>query len=335
MVETDVNGDGYAHDQAFVFDPTAPGTPVAVAAGMNQLLSNTSGSARDCLRSQAGLLAGRNTCTGPWEGSLELQLNFRPWFWGLGGRVFLSMNTMNLLRGVDELLHGADGARGWGIRQRPDATLLFVEGFDAASQSFVYAVNERFGATGTMANAQLQPFQIGLQVRVTLGPNRQQAALDRLRGFGGGRGGGFGGMRGVPGGMPGQRMGMRGGGITADNFLERFRSLLVNPAAIALDLRDTLELSEQQIEILTEMADALDVEADSTAAGLQRQIEEAGGDDPRALMQLIRPAMEEARASAQTAIERLRAVLTDEQWEKLPDGIRNYGRRRPGMGPGG
>jgi len=330
MVASDINGDGSSNDRAFVFDPTDPTTAPDVALGMSQLLQNGSASARACLEEQLGTLAARNSCTGPWESSLEFQINYRPRYWGLGGRVQLSVTTQNFLRGVDELVHGASNAHGWGLRQNPDASLLFVEGFDQATQTFQYRVNELFGATGGAANAQRVPFQIGLQVRISLGPDRMRDAIDRLRGAGG-RGGFSGGFGGMGAGMRGA--GMRGG-ITPENFLERFRTLLINPPSIALELSDSLGLSPDQIEILTAMRDSLTVENDSLAASLQRQIEAQGGADPRALMSHIQPAMQSARANALAAIERMRAVLTDQQWEKMPAAIREYGRRGVGRRPG-
>ena len=92
-----------------------------------------------------------------------------------------------MLRGIDELVHGADGAHGWGLQARPDQTLLYVTGFDQATNSFEYTVNERFGATNARGNAMRQPFQLGIQMRFTFGPDRGQMALDRMRGAGGGR----------------------------------------------------------------------------------------------------------------------------------------------------
>jgi hypothetical protein len=75
--------------------------------------------------------------------------------------------------------------------------------------------------------AMRQPFQIGIQMRVTFGPDRGQMALDRMRG--GGRAGGMGGMPpggGRPGGMGGIGgvRGMIGDMGTPEEFSERFVS---------------------------------------------------------------------------------------------------------------
>ncbi|HLG06696.1 MAG TPA: TonB-dependent receptor, partial [Gemmatimonadales bacterium] len=78
LVSGDINGDGSrGNDRAFVYDPgAAPDT--AVANGMRRLLEGGSGGARSCLGRQMGTIAARNSCTGPWQPSLDLQLNYRP-----------------------------------------------------------------------------------------------------------------------------------------------------------------------------------------------------------------------------------------------------------------
>lgn len=318
MVAEDINGDGAANDRAFVFDP-------ADLPAMQALLDGASGGARRCLERQIGGIAERNSCVGPWEGSLELQLNYRPTILGLGGRAMVSVTTMNLLHGIDQLVHGGGGLAGWGLRTRPDDQLLFVTGFDPVARTFTYAVNERFGATEPSATAFRQPFQIGIQVRATFGPDRGRDALMALRGAG--RGGGMGGMRG---------MGPGAGGLTPADFVERFTALLVNPPEMVLEHVDTLDLSAEQVRALALMRDSLMVLNDSIATALRAEVEAAGGGDARQLVQLIRSRIEEVRERARASLEAVRALLTDEQWDRLPERIRTMGRQQPGMRrPGG
>src|SRR5206468_613077 len=66
IVAGDVNGDGWLNDRAFIFNPSLAGTDTAVAHGLRGLLADGSRSARECLTSQIGTLAGRNSCVGPW-----------------------------------------------------------------------------------------------------------------------------------------------------------------------------------------------------------------------------------------------------------------------------
>src|SRR5262249_19348680 len=83
-----INADGARNDRAFVFDP-GQGGPLAT--DLQRLLQNAPGRVRDCLESQLGSIADRNSCRGPWQLSMDLQLNWRPSFWGLDQRLTLSM----------------------------------------------------------------------------------------------------------------------------------------------------------------------------------------------------------------------------------------------------
>ena len=91
MVASDINADGARNDRAFIFDPNAT-ADTSVANGMRRLLDGSS-RASDCLKSQIGTVAGRNSCTGPWQPSLDLQVNYRPFGFGLNRRLMLSLTT--------------------------------------------------------------------------------------------------------------------------------------------------------------------------------------------------------------------------------------------------
>ena len=312
MVAADINGDGVANDQAFVFQPTD-------LVGMDQLLRSAPAGVRRCLARQLGAIAKRNSCLGPWEGSFDLQINMRPSFWGLRGRLTASITTVNLLHGMDQLLHGSDGLKGWGMRARPDDNLLFVTGFDSTTRRYQYAVNQRFGASSAQGTALRQPFQLGIQVRMTFGPDRTRDALAALRGGGRGMGGGgFGGGLGVG-------AGGRGGAgrVAPADFRDRLRTLLVNPATIVLERADSLALTSEQVTRLTAVRDSLNVVNDSLAATLEKEIEQVGAGDPRALLQAIRPRMQQAQEDARRSLEAVRAILTPAQWDKLPERLRN------------
>ena len=310
MVAGDINGDGARNDRAFVI-------PAAVNLGFA------------CLDRQIGAIAGRNSCRGPWQATFDLQANWRPTMLGLSRRLAVSIVTVNLLRGVDELLHGADDARGWGVSLRPDPVLVAVTGFDATSRTFQYALNERFGSTRGTAGFRA-PFQIGIQARLTIGPDRQRAALDQLRGAaaqspGGAR------QRGAVRGCAGSGAGAGAGG--AGDFLARFASLLLNPAERVLALDDSLNLAldTAQVRLLERERDSLAARfaanADSTRAAIERAGQEGG---PQALLQVIRPRLEEAWADVLASTEAVRGILTPDQWTRLPEGIRRP--RRQGLG---
>jgi hypothetical protein len=329
-VGNDINGDGSRNDRAFIFDPAGVQGDTALAHGMQRLLAGTSGGARGCLERQMGQIAARNSCRGPWQPSFEVQANWRPAMWGLNRRLMVSITTVNLLGGLDRLFHGPDDLRGWGQAVRPDATLLYVNGFDPVHQRFQYTVNERFGSARSQANAFRAPFQIGIQARYTLGPDRQRQMIDAVRGRGAFPGmGGFPGRGGIGGGGGG---GGAGGGGAAGNFLERFETLIPNPARQVLELRLGLRLSDEQTRRLTEVGDstaALNRRlADSTFAEIDRAGQRV---DPNRLFGAIRPMLERGQANLVAALKAVEEILTPEQWAQVPERIKNPAQGVQGM----
>lgn len=307
LVGSDINGDGYRNDRAFIF---GAGAPAAVSAGMQNLLASAPGRVRSCLERQLGRVAERNSCTGPWQASLDLQLNWRPAFWGLDRKISFQLVTANLLGGLDQLVHGSDNLHGWGQNTRPDATLLYVNSFDPNTQSFNYAVNERFGASNAASTAIRSPFQIGIQARVTIGPDRSRQALDQLRGGG------------------------PGGGFNQQTMLERLREAWVNPARAVLLLKDSLQLTADQQSQIAVLADSVDAKQEGLIAALKAQLDQAGpSPDPQRLFASLQPRFQEGMTMTREAVARIQALLTPEQWAKVPDNIKNP-TRRFGGGPG-
>ena len=220
---------------------------------------------------------------------------------------------------MDQLLHGSDNLHGWGQTVRPSTTLLSVRGFDAANSRFVYTVNERFGATSAGSNAIRAPFQVGIQLRYTLG----QSGLAGAFGFGGGRGGGGG----DGGGIRGAARGAAEGG----DFANRFGSLIPNPIKEILDLRIGLRLSDEQEKKLTAVSDTVAAQNTALAKELQTEMAKMGANvDGGRMMAVIRPKMEVAQKHMQAALDAAKAILTAEQWNYLPDRLKNP--RTPGGG---
>jgi hypothetical protein len=253
----------------------------------------------------------------------------------------VSVVTVNLLRGIDDLVHGSANAHGWGLSLRPDPTLLYVTGFNPATESFTYAVNERFGATGSGANAIRSPFQIGIQARLTLGPDRTRQALDALRGDGGrgGRagGGGAGGGGFGLGGFGTETGGGRGfggpGGVGRSAFAGRLGALLPNPAGEILALRDSLKLTDDQVTKLQVLRDSFATRVAAIADSLQQALAKAGPTaQPSAMLAIMRPSMAQGRSEMAKSLELAHALLTPEQWERVPDRIKNPRAGRPGFG---
>ncbi len=186
LINSDVNGDGYLNDRAFVFNP-ATATDPAVKAGMQSLLSSGSSAAKTCLSKQLGTLAARNTCEGPWTSTASLGFSLDPVKTRMPQRARVSFSVSNPLAAVDLALHGENKLHGWGQTPFPDQTLLFVRGFDPANKRYIYDVNQRFGSTSLQQTLSRSPVRLLAQVNFDLGPTTERQSLsqqlDRGRGM--------------------------------------------------------------------------------------------------------------------------------------------------------
>lgn len=172
----DINGDGLANDRAFVFDPARTSDP-GLANAMQSLVNDGSPAARDCLRTQLGRVADRNSCTGPWTSNAALSFSLNPVKLHLPQRATLSFAVSNPLGAADLLLHGESHLHGWGQQAFPDPALLYVRGFDPVKQQFVYDVNQRFGATSPAVTVFQTPVALTAMLRVDVGPSRERQLL--------------------------------------------------------------------------------------------------------------------------------------------------------------
>jgi len=166
IVQGDVNGDGLGGDRAFIPNP-ALGADTALSSQLRALMANGSSSARKCILDNLGQVASRNGCRGPWTAMLNLQWSPpfpRRWL----GRVTPNVYFENVLGGVDQLLHGNNGLRGWGGQPVVDPVLLVPHGFDPVSKSFRYTVNPRFADTRPVNTLTRNPFRITLDFSLNL-----------------------------------------------------------------------------------------------------------------------------------------------------------------------
>jgi hypothetical protein len=339
MVGADINGDGLRNDRAFIFSPDVTSTSdSAIANAMGRLLGTTSRSARDCLERQFGQIAARNSCVGPWTPSLDMQVNFRPAAFGLDRRLTISVLGLNMLTGLDQLLHRSGNLRGWGQPALADRTLLYVRGFDPATQRFQYAVNENFGRTRQRGGFRV-PFQVALQARMTLGQDAGQMAFRRALGGGGaGRGGG----RGAGGGPGGGMMGL-GGVLPADSaeavamLRSRMTRLVPNAFREILEAADSvdLNLTGEQTARLTAASDSFEVRTDAFAGSIAEMLAAARDERSPDLQRIggqLQPRIREGREMAVQAVREAQRILTPEQWAKVPERIRQPFRPREGGG---
>ena len=179
LVAGDINGDGWSNDRAFVFKPSATSDP-AVASAMQTLLTSGSAEARACLQKQLGTIAGRNSCQGPWTSTATLSLSFNPVKVRMPQRASISFQLSNPLGAADQILHGENNLRGWGQAAIPDQSLLYVRGFDPATRSYKYEVNQRFGATDPARSVFRTPVTLTAMMRVDVGPTRERQMLTSM-----------------------------------------------------------------------------------------------------------------------------------------------------------
>lgn len=313
LVSADINGDGARNDRAFLFDPGSATDP-GVATAMQRLLASAPNAVRNCLTEQLGSVAARNSCTGVWQPSLDFQVNWRPNVWGLNRRLAISVVTVNTLGGLDELLHGSDNLRGWGQFRGQDNTLLYVRGFDAAAQTYRYEVNERFGAARNGANGIRVPFQLGINARYTLGPDRMRDMIQAMRGGGGGGRG--------PGGP-----GAGAGGPAANVSM----AAAANPINAVIQLKDSIALTEEQLRKLQPLSDSLAARNATLGAEMRKVVQDGGANpDMGAMFGRIRPLLEKVQKQNADAMRAVEKILTSEQWAKVPERIKRG--QRPGMG---
>jgi hypothetical protein len=175
----DINGDGYGNDRAFIYDPPSTSDP-ALANAMQTLLESGSPIARRCLARQLGQLAALGKCRGPWtfQGANQLGITINPLKLRMPQRAAIQLAVGNPLRGLDVLLHGSSRIHGWGRTIAPDQNLLYVRGFDAATQRFLYDVNQRFGSTRPQQSLAIAaPVTFTALMRLDIAPAREKQDL--------------------------------------------------------------------------------------------------------------------------------------------------------------
>lgn len=297
----DVNGDGFANDRAFVFDPATASDPL-VASGMQALLQNGSRVARECLARQLGTLAARNSCQGPWVSSANLSIGFNPLKLRLPQRMNVSLNVSNPIGAADLLLHGEKKLRGWGQQPFLDQSLLYVRGFDPVTRRYTYEVNERFAATNPQFQQFRAPVTVTAQVRYDIGPTRERQvltqALDR---------------------------GRRTDGTKASAALIKAQfgnGGVPNPLATILRDQDTLRLSADQADAIATMNRRYLVRLDSIWSPIATQFAALpdGYEKDRIYLQYVR-AREASIDILRGYAPRVKQLLSAEQRRRLPQFI--------------
>ncbi|MGH7688485.1 MAG: carboxypeptidase regulatory-like domain-containing protein, partial [Gemmatimonadaceae bacterium] len=304
LVAGDINGDGYANDRAFVFNPAQTADPV-LAAAMQSLLAGASGRVRSCLEGQLGQVAGRNSCEGPWTSTANMSIAFNPIKVHMPQRATLSFQLSNPLGAADLLLHGQNRTHGWGQSAVPDASLLYVRGFDAQSESYRYAVNPRFGATNPQLTAFRSPVALTAMLRVDVGPTRERQLLTQQLD----RGRTHEGIRLT---QPILRALYGSGGLT-------------NPLSVILRQQDTLQLTPAQADSVATLNRWYIVHLDSIWTPITRDFAELPEhyDEGEAYARYRRGREGSVDLLLKLSPE-IKGLLTDAQRRKLPSFVAQY-----------
>jgi hypothetical protein len=300
QIASDINGDGFRNDRAFVFDPSAVATTdPTLSAGMRDLLSGGSAEARACLGAQVGRIATRGSCQEPWSSTSNMTIGFNPVKFRLPQRLNFSLYVNNALGAADLALHGESKRRGWGQAINPDATLLFVRGFDPIAQRFRYEVNPRFGSTNPNETVNRNPVVVTAQFRLDVGFTRERQlltqSLDRGRR------------------TPGAR--------STDQDIRGMSSTLIpqNPMTLIMREADSLKLTRKQADSISSLNRVYAVTYDSIwtpvakyLAGLPEQYDRAAAYDR------YRSAREETIGVLMKLVPVVRDLLTPDQIRRLP-----------------
>ncbi|WP_420127234.1 carboxypeptidase-like regulatory domain-containing protein [Longimicrobium sp.] len=295
-VAGDVNGDALANDAAFIPDPASAADP-ALAEGMRALLESSS--AAECLSRQLGRIAGAGSCTGPWTADLRAEL-----LAGIplpvGRGMTIAVRADNILGGVDRLLHGPAGRRGWGDAAPVDRTLLSVRGFDPGANRFLYDVNPRFGSAAAARELYRRPFVLEVSASFTLAKSWPHVATGQLA------------------------HALRREAGTAEDTL----AVLAGSVRPANPMRNTLQynadrllLTGEQSMALEAMSDAFEAAVDSLTADDVKYLAGAIGREPSArITRRVRPVHQAGEALRVDYLRCMRTVLSEDQWALMDAG---------------
>lgn len=151
-VNIDANGDGNINDLAYVYDPADKNTPADIAEGMTTLLAKTSPRFRKYLEENMGRFAANNGGLMPWRFNWNMSVSkdiklHKKHTIALRADLFNVLNLLNYKWG--------------GYRSIINTNLMNVSGFDPATNSWKYTVNQNAGTEQKNTN----PYSIQFGLR--------------------------------------------------------------------------------------------------------------------------------------------------------------------------
>jgi hypothetical protein len=224
LASTDLNGDGFVNDVAVI--------PVGDDRLRSELLQLRSTSAQRVVRRCVDIILGGttrpNSCRGPVDIDASIRVGLRNPVMIRGRAAMVSAMLIGLPAGIDWLVHGAQGERGWGQGRQPSPLAIRPSAFSLAPETFQYQSLRVFASNRPSDIGRQTPFQIAVEVRLPLSTPASEQRARRLVGA--------------------------GQSFDSIAFVRRSVARWVNPAAETLLESDTLLLSPNQIDTLSTLA---------------------------------------------------------------------------------
>jgi hypothetical protein len=304
LVNADLNGDGYANDRAFIYDGLGGGD-AALGSAMSNLVSAAPRYVQTCLRRQSGTLSERNSCEGPWTSIANLSISFNAVKLRLPQRATFSLAVSNPFGAVDLMLHESGNLRGWGQSPVPDQNLLYVKGFEPATNGYKYDVNQRFGSSNPAFTPFRTPVTLTAMFRFDLGPTREEQSLKQQL-----------------------NIGRRDdGNKLSESVIKTIYASggLVNPIGIILGQSDTLKLTSTQADSFATLNRWYVIRLDSIWSPIARSLAALPVRyDERAAYAQYKRGRETTVDLLKKLAPQVKGLLTDAQQRRLPSIVISY-----------
>ncbi|HET9984365.1 MAG TPA: TonB-dependent receptor [Longimicrobiales bacterium] len=121
--------------------------------------------------------------------------------------------------------------------------------------------------------------------------------------------------------------GGRRGGFNAVGLIDR---MLANPLPVLLQLRDTLGLSAGQVAKIQAVSDRLGEKLAKRREELGKKFDSVAGADVGRIFVEVQPTIQSTRQEVADALSAVQKVMTPEQWQKVPEEVKNPFRRGGG-----
>jgi hypothetical protein len=234
-----------------------------------------------------------------------MSFSFNPIKVRMPQRASISFQLSNPLGAADLLMHGSNNLRGWGQTPFPDASLLYVRGFDATTQRYRYEVNRRFGATDPAFNTARSPVTLTALMRFDVGPTRERQMLTQQL-----------------------DRGRRTQGQKAPEMLLRAmfgNGGIPNPMAAVLRDQDTLKLSSTQADSVATLNRQYLIKLDGIWSPIVKDFAALPDSyDHDEIYHRFIIARRQTVDLLKAVSPVIRSVLTDEQYRKLPPLVASY-----------